>query len=82
MKLTVTEIAIHKETESPVFGELTTRVRIDDEGGGMFFIISQSTDSGLNEIRMDFKELDYLVAAIRKLERGDIESKVYDDRPR
>jgi hypothetical protein len=70
MKLTVTEIAIHKETESPVFGELTTKVRLEDEGGGVFFIISQSTDSGLNEIRMDFKEFEYLVAAINKLNEG------------
>jgi hypothetical protein len=70
MKLTVTEIVIHKETESPVFGELTTKVSIDDEGAGIFFKISQSTDSGLNVIRMDFKEFEYLVAAINKLNEG------------
>jgi hypothetical protein len=74
MKLTVTEISIHPEHENPIFGNEVTKVQLADEGAGYFFTISQSTEAGLNEIRMDFKELDYLVAAIRQLKRGDIES--------
>jgi len=73
MKLTVTEIAVHKETESPIFGELTTHVKLEDEGGGAFVKICQSRDTGYNEIRIDFDEVEYLFQAIEKLKEGNHE---------
>ena len=71
MKMTITEVAVHPEDESPVFGRLTTRVRLDDEGGGAFVKLVQEDDAGkLNEVRFDFKELEAVVEAIKLLEVG------------
>jgi hypothetical protein len=64
MKLTITEISIHKKSDSPIFGELNTKVKLADEGGGMFVKISQDSDDGYSEIRFGFDELDYLNEAI------------------
>jgi len=67
MKLTVTEVTIHKENESPVFGELATHVKLDDEGGGEFIKIIQHNDTGCNEIRLDFEDIEYIMKAIEML---------------
>lgn len=70
MKLTVTEITIHAENESPIFGELATKVSVDDEGGGPFLRVTQDTEDGHVGIRMDFNEVEYLVQAINILKSG------------
>ncbi len=71
MKMTITEIAVHPEDESPVFGRLTTKIRLDDEGGGAFVKLVQEDDAGkLNEVRFDFNELEVIVDAIKLLEAG------------
>jgi hypothetical protein len=70
MKLTVTELAIHKEDESPIFGDMVTHVKLDDEGGGAFIKITQECESQLNEIRLDFTEVEYLIKAIEMLKEG------------
>ena len=74
MKLTVTEIAVHKETESPIFGELVTYVKLDDEAGGMFIKLAQNSDTGYNEIRLDFNEIEYILKAIETLKVGDADA--------
>jgi hypothetical protein len=71
MKITVTEIAIHKENQSPIFGELTTKVGLGDEGGGVFVKITQNRDDGLQEVRIDFDEVEYIMKAIEMLKEGD-----------
>lgn len=70
MKLTTTEVSIHREGESPLFGELTTKVNLGDEGAGLFICISQDTDDGVSIIRMDFNEVEYLIKAIIMLKAG------------
>lgn len=70
MKLTVTEITIHAENESPIFGDLATKVSVDDEGGGIYVRITQDTDDGPISIRMGFNEVDHLVQAINILKSG------------
>jgi hypothetical protein len=81
MKLTITEIAIHPETSNPIFGELVTKVRLDDDYlPGTFFKIIQDDGKFVHEIRMDFIELEYLVTAIKMLQSG-IEGE-NDDQPR
>jgi DNA polymerase elongation subunit (family B) len=70
MKLTVTEIAVHKEGESPIFGEIVTHVKLDDEGAGMFIKITQSSDIQMNEIRLDFNEVEYIIKAIEMLKES------------
>lgn len=70
MKLTVTEIAVHKEGESPIFGEIVTHVKLYDEGGGSFIKIVQHNDTQMNEIRLDFNEIEYIMKAIEILKEG------------
>jgi DNA polymerase elongation subunit (family B) len=70
VKLTVTEIAVHKEGESPIFGEIVTHVKLDDEGAGMFIKITQSSDTQMNEIRLDFNEVEYIIKAIEMLKES------------
>jgi hypothetical protein len=71
MKLTVTEIAVHKEDESPIFGDIVTHIKLDDEGAGTFIKITQSSDTQLNEIRLDFNEIEYIIKAIEMLKAGN-----------
>lgn len=70
MKLTVTEIAVHKENESPVVGDLVTYVKLDDEGGGEFIRIIQHNDTECNEIRLDFGEIEYIMKAIEMVKEA------------
>lgn len=70
MKLTVTEIAVHKKGESPIFGDIVTHVKLDDEGGGTFIKIVQHNDTQMNEIRLDFNEIEYILKAIEMLKEG------------
>ena len=71
MKLTVTEIAVHKEDESPIFGDIVTHVKLDDEGAGTFIKIVQHNDAQTNEIRLDFNEIEYILKAIEMLKAGN-----------
>lgn len=71
MKLTVTEIAVHREDDGPIFGDLVTHVKLDDEGAGTFIKITQSNDTQMNEIRLDFNEVEYIMKAIEMLKEED-----------
>lgn len=70
MKLTITEIAVHKEDESPIFGDIVTHVKLDDEGAGTFIKLIQHNDTQMNEIRLDFNEIEYILKAIEMLKEG------------
>jgi hypothetical protein len=71
MKYTTTtmSIAIHPETENPVFGEYVTTVALDDEAGGAFLLIKQvdPATGAINKIRVDFEEFDVISDAVRIL---------------
>lgn len=71
MKLTVTEIAVHKEDEGPILGDIVTHVKLDDEGAGPFIKIVQHNDTKMDEIRLDFTEVEYLIKAIEMLKEGN-----------
>lgn len=71
MKLTVTEIAVHKEDESPIFGEIVTHVKLDDEGAGTFIKITQHNGAKMDEIRLDFNEIEHILKAIEMLKAQD-----------
>lgn len=71
MKLTMTEITVHKETESPIFGEIVTHVKLDDEGGGPFIKLIQHHDHAVSEIRLDFNEIEYILKAIEMIKAQD-----------
>jgi hypothetical protein len=67
---TLTAIAIHREDTNPVYGEETTIVRIEDEGGGPFFILSQSSDDGERSIRLDYDEFKLISQSAEILLNG------------
>jgi len=66
---TTTEVTVHREGESPVFGESAVKVRIDDEGGGAFIVLEQmgSDAPGARRVMIDAEELDLIVKAARKM---------------
>lgn len=68
MKLTVTEISVHSEKESPIFGDIATHVKLADDGGGLFIKLVQYTDDGVNEIKFDFNEIPQIIKAINILQ--------------
>jgi hypothetical protein len=74
MKLTVTEIAVHKETENPIFGDIVTHVKLDDEGAGTFIKIVQHNGNDVDTIRLDFNEIEYIIKAIEMLKAGDTDA--------
>jgi len=67
MKLTITEISVHPSTESPIFGEQVTRIRLDNEGAGYFVRIVQD---GEPFVWLDFDELEYVIQAVNMLKKG------------
>jgi len=73
MKMTVTEVSLHPQNESPIFGETVTRVRLADEGAGMFVSVLQYQQETLNEIRLGFDEVAELVKAVNFLKQGAAE---------
>ena len=70
MKLTVTEIAVHKENESPVVGDLVTYVKLMDDGGGEFIKLVQYTETDVDEIRLDFNEIEHVLKAIEMIKEA------------
>ena len=70
MKLTITEISIHKEGESPFFGDIVTYVKLEDEGAGAFINIAQHNGTKMDEIRLDFNEIEHILKAIELLKES------------
>ena len=58
IRVTPVCVAVHREREHPVFGEGTTHVQIEDEGGGAFVVLRQFGDHEKEgEMRFDVDEL-------------------------
>lgn len=61
-------IAIHVDGQSPIFGESTTHVLVDDEAGGLYIVLRQMHDDiKPGEVRLDMDELEEVVRAARRL---------------
>ena len=60
MKTLITSINMHREGDSPIFGESVTEIGIEDEAGGMFITVTQFHDDGIKELRFDLDEIDDL----------------------
>jgi hypothetical protein len=71
MKLTITEISTHRKSDSPVFGESVIKVKLADEGGGMFVKISRERGEEYEEIHLGFDELEYVNEAILILQKQE-----------
>ena len=67
-KTTILKVAIHHESENPVFGEANIFVSIEDEAAGPFIIVEQndsySTDKNL---RLEYEELLAITDAAKML---------------
>lgn len=64
-------VAVHRRGESPIFGEATIRVEVDDEAAGPFIVLT-SNDPANDQggIRIDSEELDVIVRAAKWLLSG------------
>ena len=67
MNKLITEVnVIHNKTENPIFGESITSLKLEDEGGGPFLVISQNWAEN-KELRLDMDELLDIVEAAKEL---------------
>lgn len=66
---TILTVAIHVEDESPVFGENTVHVSLEDLGAGRFISIKQLGGGELEPgvVFLDFEEFDRINEAIETL---------------
>ena len=65
---TIMSVSVHREAVDPIYGEFNVVVRVEDEGGGPFLVLEQSTDDGANQkIRVDYDELLAVVQAAKML---------------
>ena len=63
-----TSYAVMPKTPKVLFDEGVTKIRVDDEAAGPFVIISQDYDAkGIQEIRLDFDEIPFVLKAIDEL---------------
>lgn len=67
LQTTITAIAIHRTGDSPIFGESTTTVRLDDEGGGPFIVIEQTDAPQPGAIRLNPDECEIVMREVRML---------------
>lgn len=68
-KTTITSIAVHINDESPIFGESTTTVRIDDDGGGVYIVLEQSGIYDLKPgiVKLNQEELPVIMDVAQRL---------------
>lgn len=76
MKYKITPIcfSVHREDESPIYGELSVHIRIEDEAAGPFLVIkSQAADefSKSGEIALEFEHFDAISEAVKRLREGN-----------
>ena len=67
--LATTEMSVHREGESPLFDETAVKIRMDDDGGGAFFVIEHLANglSDQGQVRVQLEELELIVKAARKM---------------
>ena len=66
LQTTITAIVVHRTGDSPIFGESTTTVRLDDEGGGPFIVIEQTAPQP-GAIRLNPDECEIVMMWARRL---------------
>ena len=52
---------------SMLYDENTTKIYIEDEGGGAFLIVEQGYNGAIQQIRLDIDEVDAVFSAIKQL---------------
>jgi len=66
-KTFVERVNLYKEGDHPIFGESVTRVTIDDQTGGPYFVLKQSQDDFEGELRLDFSEVEPLFKLMKNM---------------
>lgn len=68
-KTTITSIAVHVEGQSPIFGEYTTQVRLDDDAAGVYLVLDQSGQDGAESgiVKLNPDELPVIMEVARRL---------------
>lgn len=70
---TVTAVAIHSESENPIFGESVITVSLEDEAGGFFLKLTSNENN--EAIRIELEELREVYEAakwlIEQANKGD-----------
>ena len=58
LKTTITNIAIHREGDNPIFGESVINVALEDDAGGCYLII-KSNQEGLEngQIKLNYEDI-------------------------
>jgi len=65
-KITPIAYSVHSAKENPIYSETATHVKMEDEGGGAFVVLTQD-GSEEKEIRVDVEELEKILEASRML---------------
>ncbi len=52
---------------SMLYDENTTKIYLEDEGGGAFLIVEQDYNGAIQQIRLDIDEVDTVFSAIKQL---------------
>lgn len=73
MKKTAIKYALHKQDESPIFGEDTIHITADDEGGGAYAIIQIVNPSdpefvGNGKVTLTSDELSEILKIVEEFE--------------
>ena len=58
-KASIIKVSIHTDTESPIFGENSTHISIEDNGAGAYLQLTQCHDDTENGV-VTFNDLEYL----------------------
>lgn len=62
-RTTTTQIVVHREGDNPIYGESATRIRLEDETGGLFVVLEQDAGS----VKLDPEELNIVIEAAKQL---------------
>ena len=71
MKITPIAYAVHKDGESPIFGDETIRVEAMDEAGGFYYKITQVNPQKEYIDCYEKEEIQCILEVIELLEKGD-----------
>jgi hypothetical protein len=55
------------DTGSMLYDENTTKIYVEDDGGGAFLIVEQDYNGAIQQIRLDIDEVDTVFSAIKQL---------------
>jgi hypothetical protein len=70
-KITPIGMSVHMPDESPIFGDSSTHVMVDDDAAGPYLVLRQyGNERKVGEVRLDIDELESVMRAARRLIRA------------